>query len=181
MAERKKSKTPIPCVTTGTGYRTTDTCDCDYRKRHARGEPGCDFAEEAAVSDFETYRLLPYVDQGVYSQCMALGMEKFDRALVFVSLCIGPSTGDLHAAASVMLVPKLPGFRVLGAFAISQRAYIALCEGIRVVCMPFMPQETLAEPIRFEGEIAMLTATQPYRVEKKLPFYTHIDPERKVN
>lgn len=135
--------------------------------------------ETAEPSDLSLFRILPYPLFAALQQFHMLGMKPPDPNQVFVPIAIGPTTNDLYALACVGVFPIDPanpksprGVEILNAFAISDDAYVALCEAIRAICMPF-------GYMNFMGDVNMLSATQPYRVISHKPFYEHVDPNQR--
>lgn len=136
--------------------------------------------ETVEPADLSVYRILPYPLFGALKQFQLLGMKPPDPNHVFVSIAIGPNTGDLHALACVGVFPidkndpkSQRGIEILNSFAVSDDAYVALCEAIRAVCMPFTYRH-------FAGDVNMLSVTQPYRVVSHKPFYEHVDPSQRL-
>lgn len=137
--------------------------------------PRIDETEEP--EDRSTFRILPYPNIAALAQFQILGMKPPDINQVFLSVCIGPNTGDMHALACVGVFPikgqeSAKGVEILNAFALSDSAYVALSEAIRAVLMPFGYRS-------FEGDVNMLSATEPIRVIGHKPFYEHVDPNQR--
>jgi hypothetical protein len=135
--------------------------------------------ETAEPADLSLFRILPYPLFAALQQFHLLGMQPPDPNVVFVPIAIGPNTGDLYALGCVGIFPvdkkdpKSPrGVEILNAFAVSDDSYVALCEAIRAICMPFGYQI-------FAGDVNMISQTQPYRVIGHKPFYQHVDPKQR--
>lgn len=133
--------------------------------------------ETVEPEDRSTFRILPYPNIAALAQFQILGMKPPDINQVFLSVCIGPNTGDMYALACVGIFPvkgqeSVKGVEILNAFALSDSAYVALCEAIRAVLMPFGYRN-------FEGDVNMLSATEPIRVIGHKPFYEHVDPNQR--
>lgn len=150
----------------------------------SKPEPNLQPREDETLEsvDASVYRILPYPTQAALVQFGLLQIKPPAFEQVFMSMAIGPNTGDIHALACIGIFPikdspdpKKPerGVEILNAFAVSDDAYIAICEAIRALMIPFGYRV-------FEGDVNMLSVTQPYRVVESKPFYRHVDPSMRT-
>lgn len=135
--------------------------------------------DDRPAVEVDLYRLLPCPNVVACVQFPSVHLQPPDNLQnIFLSIAIGPNLGDIHALGCFgYLKPEKEGLppiiEAIQAFALSEQAYIALCEGCRATLMPLGFQQ-------YAGKIHMISKTQPYRVIGSKDFYVHVEPTASV-